>query len=88
LDTAVTHLPAAVVAPEWVGRFLNGQAMPNARVEVPANAGAAPAGEAPGAQSANAEPEYRAIDAEGRLLAIATLSSQGMLCPKKVLARK
>jgi tRNA pseudouridine55 synthase len=32
-------------------------------------------------------PEYRALDGSGRLLAIATLSSQGLLCPRKVLAR-
>jgi tRNA pseudouridine55 synthase len=31
--------------------------------------------------------EYRALDDAGRLLAIATLSPQGMLCPRKVLAK-
>jgi tRNA pseudouridine55 synthase len=88
LDAAVAHLPAAVVAPDWIGRFLNGQAMPNAHVEVPAHATEAPGAGSPSAQAAHADPECRAVDAEGRLLAIATLSSQGMLCPKKVLARK
>jgi tRNA pseudouridine55 synthase len=84
LDTAVAHLPAAVIAPDWVGRFLNGQAMPRARVGASDNGNGLPANVA---DAASAEPEYRAVDAEGRLLAIATLSSQGMLRPKKVLAR-
>lgn len=31
--------------------------------------------------------EYRALDESGRLLAIATLSPEGLICPRKVLAR-
>ncbi|MEO7778630.1 MAG: tRNA pseudouridine(55) synthase TruB [Fibrobacteria bacterium] len=45
-------------------------------------------------QAFNVEPlppggtgEFRALDGSGRLLAIATLSPQGMLCPRKVLAK-
>jgi tRNA pseudouridine55 synthase len=69
LETAVAHLPQAIVPAEWVARFLNGQAVP---VDLP------PSGP---------EQDYRALDADARLLAIATLSPQGQLCPRKVLAK-
>jgi tRNA pseudouridine55 synthase len=70
-DLAVAHLPPAVVPEDWVARFLNGQAF-NAESLAPGGGGGA---------------EYRALDGSGRLLAIATLSPQGMLCPRKVLAK-
>lgn len=84
MELAVAHLPAAVVPSTHVGRFLNGQSV-------------APEGSLPGASAASdasaaeapmeSDPEYRALDVSGRLLAIATLSPQGLLCPRKVLAR-
>jgi hypothetical protein len=42
---------------------------------------------APPIATTGPEPEYRALDGNGRLLAIATLSPQGLLCPRKVLAK-
>ena len=89
LDAAVAHLPAAMVPADWISRFLNGQAV--AFVPAAEAAGAEAAGtEVAGtqaAETAEAEPEYRAVDGNGRLLAIATLSPQGMLCPRKVLVK-
>ncbi|MDB5051091.1 MAG: tRNA pseudouridine synthase [Fibrobacteres bacterium] len=72
LDSAVVHLPAAVVPADWVARFLNGQSV---SLETDA------------ATVADAPVEYRALDGNGRLLAIATLSPQGKLCPRKVLVK-
>ena len=77
MDLAVGHLPSAVIPSSHVGRFLNGQSV------APESALSPIAPESP----AEPDPEYRALDASGRLLAIATLSPQGMLCPRKVLAR-
>ncbi|GEM_PF-18787 len=45
------------------------------------------AAESTPAPSEAAPTEYRALDASGRLLAIATLSPEGLLCPRKVLAK-
>lgn len=72
LDAAVRHLPRAVLSEAGVAAFLQGRA-------VDGNAYVSP-DPVPGT-------EYRALDAHGRLIAIATLSPQGLLCPKKVLAR-
>jgi tRNA pseudouridine55 synthase len=72
LDLAVAHLPSAVVPSTHVARFLNGQSVaPESAPEPPSQS----------------DREYRALDPSGRLLAIATLSPQGLLCPRKVLAR-
>jgi tRNA pseudouridine55 synthase len=88
LETAVTHLPAATVPAEWVARFLNGQAAP----AIPETSGMPVSGspaDQPGVPDEASLPdrEYRALDPSGRLLAIATLSPQGLLCPRKVLAK-
>jgi tRNA pseudouridine55 synthase len=80
MDEAVSHLPAAVVPDTHVARFLNGQAV--VPVSVPA-----PPAEAAGAPAEAADSEYRALDESGRLLAIAALSAEGRLCPRKVLAK-
>ncbi len=84
LETAVAHLPRALVPADWVARFLNGQACRPESLSLPELSA-----QLPGEASADAGPEreYRALDGQGRLLAIATLSDQGMLCPRKVLAK-
>ncbi len=80
LDQAVRHLPRAVLTAEQVPIFLHGQAVPAKLEAIPDAASSATASTATGA-------EYRACDADGRLLAIATLNAQGWICPKKVLVR-
>ena len=82
MELAVEHLPSAVVPSTHVGRFLNGQSV--APEVTLSDASATPI---PAETPAESDPEYRALDASGRLLAIATLSPQGLLCPRKVLAR-
>jgi tRNA pseudouridine55 synthase len=92
MDLAVAHLPSAVVPSTHVGRFLNGQSVapehaPASGAPVPDPAlSRFPIPELP-ASPGEPDPEYRALDDSGRLLAIATLSPQGLLCPRKVLAR-
>ena len=85
LETAVTHLPAARIPEDWVPRFLNGQAFAYAS----SSAGAEPSQEEAlqAEQGFRSEQEFRALDGNGRLLAIATLTPQGMLCPRKVLVK-
>ena len=80
LEAAVAHLPAAVVPDSHVARFLNGQTV------VVATSGAiaprATADDAP-----DAAMEARAHDTSGRLLAIASLTPDGRLSPRKVLVK-
>lgn len=96
MDLAVAHLPFAVIPPSHVGRFLNGQSVaperpPASPAPVPDESGSSPPDPESPASLAGSDPEtdqeYRALDSSGRLLAIATLSPQGLLCPRKVLAR-
>jgi tRNA pseudouridine55 synthase len=76
LDVAVSHLPLARLSQAGVSDFLLGRAIhPDAYTASDWVAGSEPS------------PEYRAVNAAGTLIAIATLNPQGMLCPKKVLAR-
>ncbi len=87
LEAAVAHLRAVTVPPEYLGRFLNGQTIP---VAVPTSVPARMAADPDAASSATVDSshmEARAHDAEGRLLAIASLSADGRLSPRKVLAK-
>jgi tRNA pseudouridine55 synthase len=91
MDLAVAHLPAAVVPDTHVARFLNGQAVAPAVAVVEAAAAVeeveATTAPSPSEFPVADRPEYRALDESGRLLAIATLSPEGLICPRKVLAR-
>jgi tRNA pseudouridine55 synthase len=97
-ESAVAHLPAAILAPHrlvalrdgrstapgsYVLQSPGGSALDLAELlaSCPPPPSSAPAGTPPEA------PEVRVLDPEGRFLAIATLSPEGNLCPKKVLAR-
>jgi tRNA pseudouridine55 synthase len=94
LDTAVIHLPRAILGPAGVAYFLVGRAVDPAGYALP-DAGPSQSsspstflsGSGSGAPQNGCEQEYRALDESGRLLAIATLSPEGLLCPKKVLVR-
>jgi tRNA pseudouridine55 synthase len=88
MDLAVAHLPASVVPDTHVARFLNGQAVaPAVAVQEAGPAVEAIAAPSTSEPPAADRPEYRALDESGRLLAIATLSPEGLICPRKVLAR-
>jgi tRNA pseudouridine55 synthase len=91
LDTAVAHLPEALLSTWGVAAFLNGRAIDTTDFTLSKPLAAI------SSQSQNSdldfkpdskrELEYRAMDTAHRLIAIATLSPQGLLCPKKVLVR-
>lgn len=98
MDLAVAHLPSAVVPSSHVARFLNGQSVapelapksiaPESTESTESTDSADSSDLADSTDLANStDLEYRALDPSGRLLAIATLSPQGLLCPRKVLAR-
>jgi tRNA pseudouridine55 synthase len=78
LDTAVQHLPAARLIPARVGPFLSG--LPSSPAGYSLDAASAP-GETRAAQA------YRVLDPEGHLLALGEIDAEGLLRPKKVLAR-
>jgi tRNA pseudouridine55 synthase len=82
LDTAVSHLPRVWLSPAGVSDFLLGRAI-DARAYTSTSSPPSPDWN-PGDEPYT---EYQAVNAAGTLIAIATLSPQGMLCPKKVLAR-
>ncbi|MDB5102316.1 MAG: truB [Fibrobacteres bacterium] len=85
LEAAVAHLPSAVIPASHVARFLNGQFVAPAGAETAVAADPARSGDS---TRPSPEPqEYRALDQAGRLLAIATFSPLGLLCPRKVLAK-
>jgi hypothetical protein len=74
LETAVAHLPAAVIPEGRIAALRDGRSTaPGVFTLLPG--AAAPSG------------DLRVLDPAGRLLAIATLNPEGHLCPKKVLAR-
>ena len=87
LEAAVEHLPAVSLDPVFTPGFLGGRAVPPAGYAALADStGIAGGPDAPGASPASIQ-DYRVLDAGGRLLAIATLSAERMLCPRKVLTR-
>lgn len=76
LETAVAHLPAAVI-PAWrIAALRDGRSTAPGAFTLLPEAAETPPGR-----------DLRVLDPEGRLLAIATLNPEGHLCPKKVLAR-
>jgi tRNA pseudouridine55 synthase len=85
LETAVAHLPAAVLAAHRIDALIQGR--PTAPGGYALRAPEAGPGKDPEADSGAAARDIRVVDGQGRLLAIATLSPEGQLCPKKVLVR-
>ena len=77
LDTAVHHLPSAHLSEDGVAAFLVGRAIGSGAYETKVLPD----------PTSETDPELRALDGSGHLIAIATLNPQGLLCPKKVLVR-
>jgi tRNA pseudouridine55 synthase len=83
LEAAVPQLPAVALLSGFAPGFLGGKTVPPTGYSLPST-GKDPA--APEPDPATAQ-DYRVLDADGRLLAIATFNAERMLCPKKVLTR-
>lgn len=87
LESAVAHLPAAILAPHRLVALRDGRSTAPGSYTLQSPDGQALDWTALWPSVASESPEVRVLDTEGRFLAIATLTSEGNLCPKKVLAR-